>query len=66
MAEGTSPKFSNVSDVEIDANGRFKYILIKVIDKTQGGAFKYIVRGFDWANYHGKTKLSDRSCRSVT
>lgn len=66
MAEGTSPKFSNVSDVEIDANGRFKYILIKVIDITQGGTFKYIVRGFDWANYHGKTKLSDRSCRSVT
>ena len=55
MAEGN---FSNVPDVDIDANGRFKYILIKVMDKTQGGAFKYIVRGFDWANYHGK--LTDR------
>ena len=59
MAEGTSTKFANISDVDIDANGRFKYILIKVMDKTQGSAFKYIVRGFDWANYHGK--LSNRS-----
>ena len=59
MAEGTSTKFPNVPDVDIDANGRFKYILIKVMDKTPGGAFKYIVRGFDWADYHGT--LSDRS-----
>ena len=51
MAEG-------VPDVDIDTDGRFKYILIKVTDKTQGGAFKHIVRGFDWANYHGK--LTDR------
>ena len=58
MAEGTSTKFPHVPDVDIDADGRFKYILIKVIDKTQGGAFKHIVRGFDWANYHGK--LTDR------
>jgi len=56
MAEETSPKLAKVSDVEIDANGRFKYILIKVIDKSQGGAFKYIVRGHDWADYHGKLR----------
>ena len=59
MAEGTSTKFPNVPDVDIDANGLFKYILIKVMDKTPGGAFQYIVRGFDWADYHGT--LSDRS-----
>lgn len=58
MAEGASPNLSNVSDVEIDANGRFKYILIKVIDRSQDGAYKYIVRGFDWADYHGM--LRDR------
>lgn len=58
MAEGTSAKLANVSDVEIDANGRFKYVLIKVIDKSQGGVFKYVVRGFDWADYHGR--LCDR------
>ena len=56
MAEGASPKLSNVSDVEIDANGRFKYILIKVIDRSQDGAYKYIVRGFDWADYHGMSR----------
>ena len=54
MEEGTSPKLSNVSDVEIDENGRFKYILIKVIDDTQGNVYKYIVRGFAWASYHGR------------
>ena len=59
MAEGTLTKFPHVPDVDIDANGRFKYILIKVMDKTQGGTFKYIVRGFDWAGYHGK--LTERS-----
>ncbi|XP_015764829.1 PREDICTED: 14 kDa phosphohistidine phosphatase-like [Acropora digitifera] len=52
MEEGTSPKLSNISDVEIDENGRFKYILIKVIDDTQGNVYKYIVRGFAWATYH--------------
>ena len=54
MEEGTSPKLSNISDVEIDENGRFKYILIKVIDDTQGNVYKYIVRGFAWASYHGR------------
>ena len=54
MAEGSSPKLSNVADVEIDANGRFKYVLIKVTDKSQGGVCKHIVRGFDWADYHGR------------
>lgn len=63
MAEGTSAKLANVSDVEIDANGLFKYVLIKVIDKTQSGVFKYVVRGFDWADYHGK--LCDRCNESA-
>ena len=58
MAEGRSTALSAVPDVEIDANGRFKYILIKVIDNSGDGAYKYIVRGFDWADYHGK--LRDR------
>lgn len=54
MAEGTSPKLSNIPDVEIDENGRFKYILIKVIDDTHDNVYKYIVRGFAWASYHGR------------
>ncbi|XP_073242925.1 14 kDa phosphohistidine phosphatase-like [Porites lutea] len=52
MAEGTSTKLESVADVEIDATGRFKYILIKVIDDSGGGVYKYVVRGFDWADYH--------------
>ena len=56
MAEGRSTALSAVPDVEIDANGRFKYILIKVIDNSGDGVYKYIVRGFDWAGYHGKLR----------
>ena len=54
MDEGTSTKLKSVADVEIDATGRFKYVLIKVIDDSGGGVYKYVVRGFDWADYHGK------------
>lgn len=58
MAEGRSPNLSKISDVEIDENGRFKYILIKVIDDTHGNVYKYIVRGFAWANYHGRFRCT--------
>ena len=63
MAEGTSTKLESVADVEIDATGRFKYVLIKVIDNSGGGVYKYIVRGFDWANYHGKFCNSSATVR---
>ena len=52
-AEGSSPKIDAVPDVDIDAGGRFKYILIRIVD-TSCGASKHIVRGYDWAAYHGK------------
>jgi len=39
-----------IPNVEIDANGRFKYILIKLKKSDEE---KYIVRGFKWAEYHG-------------
>ena len=39
-----------VEDVNIEANGTFKYILIKL---TGGGKTKTIVRGYNWAEYHG-------------
>ncbi|XP_068695019.1 14 kDa phosphohistidine phosphatase-like isoform X2 [Montipora foliosa] len=51
MAEGSSSKLSNIADVEIDPEGRFKYILIKVTGDAHGNVFKYIVRGFSWAGY---------------
>ena len=40
----------DISDVSIDAKGRFKYILIKL---NLNDEEKFIVRGFSWADYHG-------------
>ncbi|KAH9415722.1 14 kDa phosphohistidine phosphatase-like [Dermatophagoides pteronyssinus] len=39
----------DLPDVDIDSNGRFKYILIKVIDDDKS---KFLVRGYKWAAYH--------------
>ncbi len=47
----------DVTEVDIEANGTFKYILIKLTSKTPGvdGKIrtKTIVRGYNWAEYHG-------------
>ena len=51
--EGSSPKLDAIPEVEIDHNGRFKYILIKVTDQVNKVS-KHIVRGYDWAEYHGR------------
>lgn len=40
---------SKIETVKIDS-GRFKYILIKVVSDNQQ---KYVLRGFNWAEYHG-------------
>ena len=40
----------NIKEVDIEADGTFKYILIKLIDKEKS---KFIVRGYNWAMYHG-------------
>ena len=46
-----------IADVDIDANGVYKYILIKVTDKKIS-ASKVIVRGYSWADYHGEHLLA--------
>ena len=43
-------KLTSIEEVDIDKSGRFKYILIKVY---AGSTSKLIVRGYDWAEYHG-------------
>ncbi|XP_048369528.1 14 kDa phosphohistidine phosphatase isoform X1 [Sphaerodactylus townsendi] len=48
MAEDS---LSRVSDVDIDSNGVFKYVLIRVTPKG-AGLGKEIVRGHAWAEYH--------------
>lgn len=44
-----------VPEVEIDADGVFKYVLIELKDKQ--GLTKTIVRGYEWAEYHGRYHL---------
>ena len=48
-----------IPEVEIDANGRFKYILIRM---NQNGKEKLVVRGFAWAEYHGILDLEQIDC----
>lgn len=48
-----SQLLDNVPDVDIDDNGRFKYILINVQDKVNK-ASKQIVRGYARAQWHGE------------
>ena len=55
-------KLAALEDVEIDESGRFKYILIKVF---AGSTSKFIVRGYDWAEYHGMYCSVFYCCRSA-
>lgn len=40
----------DISKVNIDSKGRFKYILIKL---KSNGIEKFVVRGHAWAEFHG-------------
>lgn len=47
-----------VTDVDIESDGVFKYILIRVTPKGKkagdaAGSSKTVVRGYSWADYHG-------------
>ena len=37
--------------VDIDSEGKFKYVLIKLKDKSTK-KYRYIVRGYSWASFH--------------
>lgn len=44
-----------IEEVNIEQNGTFKYILIRLSRTSEGKVEdKVIVRGFQWAEYHGK------------
>ena len=47
-----SKKF--ISDVVIDFNGDFKYILLEMVNKTNLNDFKFILRRFQKFDYHKK------------
>ena len=41
----------SVKEVDVDPDDTFKYVLIQVKDKQE--RTKHIVRGYEWAQYHG-------------
>lgn len=49
---------AQIPDVDIDSDGVFKYVLIRVHAMAPSGApageSKEIVRGYKWAEYHGE------------
>lgn len=60
-----------VEDVQIEADGVFKYILIELTQREKKGKepkekrSKTIVRGFEWAEFHGiNIQTSCLYCRS--
>ena len=46
-----------VEDVDIDTSGKFKYVLIKLYHPDSEEDYKYIVRGYKWAGFHGKLAM---------
>lgn len=44
-----------ISDVEIEGDGVFKYILLELSEKACDNKkrTKLIVRGYEWAEFHG-------------
>ncbi|NXT19685.1 PHP14 phosphatase, partial [Syrrhaptes paradoxus] len=52
MAAAVAEALSRVPDVEIDGDGVFKYVLVRV--RAAGGPGKDVVRGHGWAEYHGE------------
>lgn len=60
-------KLEAVPNVDIDAAGRFKYILIKVWGKERSDGSepsKLIVRGYKRAEWHGKNTRRHFHCGS--
>ena len=55
---------NDIPPVVIDANGRFKYILIKLTKNDEEQ--QYIVRGFASAEYHGNLQNVTTSFQNIT
>ncbi|KAL2099478.1 hypothetical protein ACEWY4_003872 [Coilia grayii] len=47
-----SAKLASIPDADIDPNGVFKYVLIRVHSTDDESISKDIVRGYAWAEYH--------------
>jgi hypothetical protein len=51
--------FNDFEEADIDQTGRFKYILIKLVEKSTKEEL-LIVRGYEWAGFHGITKINHK------
>ncbi|XP_022357112.1 14 kDa phosphohistidine phosphatase isoform X2 [Enhydra lutris kenyoni] len=55
---------AQIADVDIDSDGVFKYVLIRVHSarpsEAPTGESKDIVRGYKWAEYHGEADIYDK------
>ena len=47
-----SAKLASIPDADIDPDGVFKYVLIRVNSTEDDDSSKDIVRGYAWAEYH--------------
>ena len=47
-----------ISDVIIDTNGDFKYILMEMVNKTNMNDYKYLIRGSNEFDYHKRLYLN--------
>lgn len=48
----SAERLEKIPEADIDPNGVFKYVLIRVHSKTDE-SYVDIVRGYAWAEYHG-------------
>ncbi|XP_055035977.2 14 kDa phosphohistidine phosphatase [Misgurnus anguillicaudatus] len=52
FAKMSAERLAKIPEVDIDPNGVFKYVLIRVHSKTDDESHVDIVRGYAWAEYH--------------
>ncbi|TRY88578.1 hypothetical protein DNTS_034551 [Danionella cerebrum] len=48
----SAERLSKIPEVDLDPNGVFKYVLIRVHNKDEDDSYVDIVRGYAWAEYH--------------
>lgn len=49
----SAERLAKIPEVDLDPNGVFKYVLIRV-HSTDDDSYVDIVRGYAWAEYHGR------------
>ncbi|XP_030624234.1 14 kDa phosphohistidine phosphatase isoform X2 [Chanos chanos] len=55
-----SERLAKIPEVDIDPDGVFKYVLIRVHSKEDDDSSVDIVRGYAWAEYHGQADIYDK------